>query len=52
MSRWRNGTAAAALGMAGLVGAFLEMRDPVLVSSDQLGSRFDLDVLGGVPVIR
>jgi uncharacterized protein involved in exopolysaccharide biosynthesis len=42
----------AALAAAGLVGAFLELRDPVIVSSDQLGARFDLAVLGGVPAIR
>jgi uncharacterized protein involved in exopolysaccharide biosynthesis len=44
--------ALASLGAAGLVGAFLELRDPVIVNPDQLGARFDLTVLGGVPAIR
>ena len=43
---------ALSLASAAAAGAFLELRDPVIVASDQLGEQFDLPILGGVPAIR
>ncbi len=41
----------ASLGMAALIGAALEVFDPVLVSAEQLEDQFGLPVLGSVPRI-
>jgi uncharacterized protein involved in exopolysaccharide biosynthesis len=41
-----------ALGVAAAVGLLLELRDPVVVTENELGEEFDLATLGGVPEIR
>jgi uncharacterized protein involved in exopolysaccharide biosynthesis len=43
---------ALSLGAAGALGFLLELRDPVIVATDQLSDGFGLQILGGVPAIR